>query len=175
MMQMLDAGGLPLLADEVRPADASNPRGYLELAAVKATARDSGWVDLAQGRAVKVIDALLEVLPAERDYRVIVLRRPIAEVLVSQRDMLARLGGARELHPDDSALGPQLEARLQGAVDALRWRPRAALLEVPYRVLVGGPAGWSDRVDAVLGGGLDVGAMASVVDAALYRARRPPN
>ena len=30
MMQMLHAGGMPLLVDEHRPADASNERGYFE-------------------------------------------------------------------------------------------------------------------------------------------------
>ena len=31
MMQMLSAGGVPLLHDAFRPADADNPRGYFEL------------------------------------------------------------------------------------------------------------------------------------------------
>ena len=33
VMQMLIAGGAPLLTDEVRSADADNPRGYFELGA----------------------------------------------------------------------------------------------------------------------------------------------
>ena len=35
MMQMLQAGGLEILTDAVRMADASNPKGYLEFEAVK--------------------------------------------------------------------------------------------------------------------------------------------
>ncbi|MCA9511706.1 MAG: hypothetical protein KC560_13435, partial [Myxococcales bacterium] len=35
-MQMLAAGGVPLLVDDARPPDASNPRGYLEYAPVRA-------------------------------------------------------------------------------------------------------------------------------------------
>jgi len=30
MMQMLQAGGMPLLIDGLRPADADNPNGYWE-------------------------------------------------------------------------------------------------------------------------------------------------
>ena len=40
MMQMLAAGGLPLLVDEQRPPDEDNPHGYFEYAPVKASARD---------------------------------------------------------------------------------------------------------------------------------------
>lgn len=33
MMRMLEAGGVPIVADGVRAADVSNPRGYFELEA----------------------------------------------------------------------------------------------------------------------------------------------
>ena len=36
VMQMLAAGGFPVLTDEARPPDDHNPRGYLEYAPVKA-------------------------------------------------------------------------------------------------------------------------------------------
>ena len=55
MMQMLQAGGMPVLTDGERSADESNPRGYLELEAVKLTRSDAGWVAEATGKAVKVI------------------------------------------------------------------------------------------------------------------------
>ena len=35
MMQMLSAGGLPALTDDLREADESNPRGYFEFEPVK--------------------------------------------------------------------------------------------------------------------------------------------
>jgi hypothetical protein len=35
MMQMLDAGGLPVLSDGERKADTDNPRGYLEWERIK--------------------------------------------------------------------------------------------------------------------------------------------
>jgi len=39
-MQMLHAGGMPVLADGVRTADADNPRGYFEFERVKALRTD---------------------------------------------------------------------------------------------------------------------------------------
>ena len=40
MMQMISAGGMPVLTDNLRSADANNPRGYYELESVKALARN---------------------------------------------------------------------------------------------------------------------------------------
>ncbi|MBW2497478.1 MAG: sulfotransferase family protein, partial [Deltaproteobacteria bacterium] len=39
MMQLLERAGVPILCDDDRPPDASNPRGYFEFAPVKATLR----------------------------------------------------------------------------------------------------------------------------------------
>ena len=54
LMQMLGAGGLPLLADEIRVADESNPAGYMEYEPVKQIGRDVSWFAGAAGRAVKI-------------------------------------------------------------------------------------------------------------------------
>src|SRR5512139_599996 len=77
VMQMLAAGGMPLLADEARRPDPDNPRGYFEYAAVRAIARDAGFVALAAGRAVKVVAPLLRHLPATQSYRVLLVERRI--------------------------------------------------------------------------------------------------
>ena len=37
MMKMLEAGGLPALTDNIRTADADNPKGYYEFERVKQT------------------------------------------------------------------------------------------------------------------------------------------
>src|SRR5687768_13248036 len=65
MMQMLAAGGLPLVTDEVRGADESNPEGYFELEAVKDLDKpiDPIWLRAARGRGVKIVSPLLEYLP----------------------------------------------------------------------------------------------------------------
>src|SRR5579871_4712916 len=68
MMNMLDAGGLPILADFRRPADEHNPRGYFEDERVRRLGQDSSWIDEARGRAVKVIYRLLRYLPSHLEY-----------------------------------------------------------------------------------------------------------
>src|ERR1700761_7537403 len=54
MMQMLAAGGMPILTDGIRTADEDNPRGYFEFEAVKRTKTDPSWVPTAVGKAVKI-------------------------------------------------------------------------------------------------------------------------
>ena len=44
VMQMLAAGGIPVLGDDLRRADEDNPRGYLEYEKVKSLERDSTWL-----------------------------------------------------------------------------------------------------------------------------------
>ena len=63
MMQILTSGGIEPLSDDCRPADPSNPRGYLEFEPVKRLASDHSWIDQATGKVVKVISPLLQFLP----------------------------------------------------------------------------------------------------------------
>ena len=96
MMQMLAAGGIPPLTDGQRAADPSNPRGYLEFDPVKRLKGDRSWLPQARGKAVKIIHLLLPELAdaSPGDYRVVMMRRPVGEVVRSQRAMLARQGKA---------------------------------------------------------------------------------
>src|ERR1700747_3518113 len=77
MMQMLSAGGMPVLTDRHRSPDKSNPRGYFEFEPVKRLRTDQSWLPAAQGRALKVIHLLLTELPADRRfaYQVLFMQR----------------------------------------------------------------------------------------------------
>ena len=92
MMQMLKAGGVEILSDGNRAADPDNPQGYWEYEPVKSLRRDNSWLKLAEGKAVKVISALLPYLDLDLTYKIILMKRPLAEVIASQRKMLQRLG-----------------------------------------------------------------------------------
>src|SRR4051812_5175083 len=81
LMQMLGAGGMPLLTDALRAPDEDNPRGYFEFDEVRRTATNDHWVDDAVGMAVKVIHVLLPRLPPRHHYRVLFLHRDLGEVL----------------------------------------------------------------------------------------------
>ncbi|MEQ1904090.1 MAG: alkaline phosphatase family protein [Pirellulaceae bacterium] len=94
MMQMLQAGGVPVLVDDHRQSDESNQRGYFEHEDAKRTATDSGWISAAKGKAVKIVVQLLKDLPPENHYRIVFMHRPLVEVVSSQKKMLGRLGKA---------------------------------------------------------------------------------
>src|SRR3989442_10700966 len=92
MMQMLQAGGMSLLKDDLRPPDADNPNGYWEYEPVKRLQQDDSWIPKAEGKAVKVVSALLQYLPPQHTYKIIFMQRPMQEVLASQTVMLERRG-----------------------------------------------------------------------------------
>ncbi len=170
MMQMLAAGGVPLLADDERPPDEDNPRGYFEYAPVKGSARDVGWWRDAPGRAVKVVHVLPRHLPDRGELRIVLVERELREVLRSQRTMLERAGEVLD-RAEEAALERVFEAQLAEARGWAATRPRTALLPVAHRSLIEAPADVVSRVEAFLGGGLDVDAMIACVDPTLYRSR----
>jgi hypothetical protein len=84
MMQMLQAANIPLLSDGQRVADEDNPVGYWELELVKKIKTDSSWLNNADCHGVKIISPLMFELPDEHQYKVIVMKRAMPEVLASQ-------------------------------------------------------------------------------------------
>src|SRR5947209_5003034 len=92
MMQMLANGGVEVVTDGVRAADADNPRGYYEFEPVKAIRRDASWLPATRGKAFKMVSQLLYHLPPGEAYRILFMERDLEETLLSQEKMLARLG-----------------------------------------------------------------------------------
>lgn len=170
MMQMIDAGGIKALTDQVRTADTDNPRGYFELEAVKKTRTDSSWLTGAMGRCVKLVHLLLMDLPAGHEYRVVFMRREMSEVIASQEKMLRRLGrGGGKLSGEQLARVYQQQL---DKVDAwLAGQPHFTVLRVEYARVIGDRVRAVEEVNAFLGGGLDTQAMAHAVDPGLYRNR----
>lgn len=171
MMQMLYAGGVPVLRDDERPADINNPHGYFELEAVKHTPVDDAWVARAPGHAVKVIHALLRVLPSVYRYRVIFMKRDLDEVVASQSAML------EELQHQGSELSAELlkasYAREYERIGAwLMDQPNFEVLEVSYNELIDAPMYWIDRVRTFVQAPLDADEMLRVIDTSLYRQRK---
>jgi hypothetical protein len=168
MMQMLDAGGLPLLTDDVRKADADNLRGYYESEPVKRTKDDPSWVAAADGKAVKMVYRLLFDLPASRTYRVIFLMRPLREVLASQRTMLERTKkGGSSL--DDKQLEEIFQRELEKIQAWLADRGHFTVHYVAYADLLEESAKQVRKIDNFLGRGLDTDAMQKVIDPKLSR------
>ena len=63
LMQVLDAGGVEVVTDNLRTADTDNPRGYYEFEKVKQVKRDVSWLPEIRGKAVKMVSQLLPDLP----------------------------------------------------------------------------------------------------------------
>ncbi|MGH8990076.1 MAG: sulfotransferase domain-containing protein [Acidimicrobiia bacterium] len=170
MMRMLEAGGMPVLADGVRTADDDNPHGYYEFERVKQLKADKAWVPEARGRAIKMVSALLPELPPDSRYRVVFMERDMTEMLASQRAMLARLGETDDPRPSEQ----QAAAFSRHVESLLAWvgrQPNFALLRVSYNEMISHPQPQIDGVNRFLGGRLDTAAMAGVLDRALYRQR----
>jgi hypothetical protein len=174
MMQMLAAGGMPVLSDGERKADTDNPRGYLEWERIKTLPRDAACIAEAEGKVVKVISQLLLSLPAGRDYRVIFMQRPLPEVLKSQDEMLQRRGNAKK-GGDSTAIAAAFERHL---VEVDKWfaaRSYAAILRLPYHSVLRAPQTAAESIAEFLAGSLpgplNVEAMTAQVDANLYRNR----
>lgn len=171
MMQMIAAGGFPVLADLHRPADAHNERGYYEYAPVKGTHRDDSWVAGAKGHAVKVVGPLILSMPRDKGYhyRVIFMQRDFAEIEASQRDMVRAASGGAGRGPERDLRAP-LE-NLARRVRRVMGMSRMPLLYVDYSQCIEDPAAAAAKVNAFLGGTLNEGAMRAAVDPKLYHHR----
>jgi len=174
MMQLLQAGGLPALTDGFRAADESNPRGYFEFEAVKQLRTDRSWLAQARGHVVKIIHLLLRELPQDGSfqYRIILMKRPIEEVLASQKAMLQRDG---KTSADAAVLRRAFESQLAQLESWLAGQAHCKVLPVEYHRALFEPAAVADELRRFLELDLDVAAMVQAVDPKLYRQRMTPN
>jgi len=170
MMQMLAAGGLPILSDGERKADTDNPRGYLEWERIKQLPKDPACIAEGEGKVVKVISQLLLSLPSSHEYRVIFMQRPLPEVLKSQDEMLKRRGNAPG-GGDNSAIEEAFQRHL---VEVNRWltgKSNIAVLRVHYHRVLREPQPTAEAIAEFLKVPLNVEAMTQQVDGSLYRNR----
>ncbi len=171
VMQMLAAGGMPVITDGQRAADSHNPRGYFELEAVKHTRTDHSWLAQAEGKAVKVVHLLLPHLPVDREYRVIFMQRDLLEIIASQRAMLQQQGRPTANLPD-ARLAELFGHQLSEVRQWLSRNPNFRVLYLQHRDVIETPLTAAQQIATFLGGGLDPQRMAVAVDPSLYRQRR---
>ncbi len=170
MMQMLNAGGLPVLSDGERKADTDNPRGYLEWERIKQLPKDPSLIAEAEGKVVKVISQLIRSLPADYEYRVVFMQRPLPEVLKSQDEMLRRRGTSDSI-TDTSAIEEAFQRHL---IDVNKWLAGKANVQVSrvhYHRVLREPKVVAEEIAAFLQVPLDIEAMVRQVDGSLYRNR----
>jgi hypothetical protein len=170
MMQMLVAGGMSALSDGERHADTDNPRGYLEWERIKQLPNDPGCIAEAEDKVVKVISRLLLSLPANHEYCVVFMQRPLPEVLASQDEMLRRRGTYKE-GADPAMIGAAFEKHLREVYAWLDSKRYVKNFRVAYHDALSQPKEISQQLEQFLGIQLKVEAMVQQVDASLYRNR----
>ena len=170
MMQMLAAGGMPILTDSERKPDIDNPRGYCEWEPAKLLPKKPELIDEAEGKAVKVISQLLLSIPRGRDYKVIFMERPLPEILASQDEMLRRRGKSASV--DHEVLTSAFKDHLNEVVTFLENHPDISVLRIGYRRLLNNPTEHTKFVKDFLSLDLNLSAMTAQVDPSLYRNRR---
>jgi predicted AlkP superfamily phosphohydrolase/phosphomutase/tetratricopeptide (TPR) repeat protein len=149
MMQMLQAAGMDLMHDGKRAADEDNTEGYWEWEEIKSLRKNPRLIEQAEGKAIKIISALLPQLPPGHRYRIIFMKRPVAEVIDSQWAMLARNG--HKPRAEKEHLIRTQQTHLDQTLAALRQRKDTALLEIDYPALVANPVGQIPALREFLG------------------------
>jgi hypothetical protein len=171
MMRMLAEGGLPVITDELRGADEDNPNGYFELEVVRQLKEgNAAWLKEANGKAVKVISALLEYLPQDYQYKVIFMERESRETLASQKKMLDHRGEAPRLSDED--MERQFHEHLAAVKPWLIRQPNMEVLYLKYNALLAQPQPFCEQIADFLDFPLNQTRMLAVPDQKLYRNRR---
>lgn len=170
MMRMLAEGGLPALTDELRRPDDDNPNGYFELEVVRQLKEGNfAWLNEANGKAVKVISALLEYLPQDHQYKVIFMERNPQETLASQKKMLDHRGQEPKL--SDEEMEQQFHTHVAAMKPWLVRQPNMEVLYVNYNTLITETQSSCERITEFLDMPLNQSQMLAVPDQQLYRNR----
>ena len=170
MMQMLQAGGLPVMTDGRRGADIDNPEGYWEWDEIKKLAKNPRIIEQVQGKVVKIISALLPSLPPKHRYKIIYMTRPVAEVVESQWAMLEHTN-QKPRSEKDHLIRVQRQHSEQ-ILGILKRSDRTEVLEISYPELVADPEAGIQAITAFLPGIFRASlAVRAVVKPGLYRNR----
>ena len=162
MMQLLAAGGLPILADENREADESNPKGYLELEAVKDIGSDQSFLHDAAGKAVKIVMPLLRFVQPTQPMKVIWMRRDESSILRSQQKMK---GQKAESAPFGLLQNMKSETELMEAW--LNRYPHVSYISIWYEEAMKFPETIAKRVADFVTAGLNQKQASSAIDGTL--------
>ncbi len=170
MMQMLEAGGMPIVTDHIRKPDEDNLRGYYEYEKVKEIKENSDWLDNCIGKAFKLVSVLLYSLPKDRKYKVIFMKRKMEEMLTSQKVMLERKGIKSDFMGDEE-MSKKFEKHLQKIEEWLANQNHIDTAYINYNDVIQNPYENAKRINRFLGNRLNVDKIASVVKKSMYRQR----
>jgi hypothetical protein len=170
MMKMLDVGGIPPLTDNIREADADNPKGYYEFEKVKKLPDDTEWLPEAHGKVVKILAELIKHLPDDHHYKIIFMMRDIDEIIASQRKMMIRRGEDPDIVPD-SEMKELLRTYLKNLKIFVKNHPNMEVCYISYNDLMRDLDFTLYEIEEFFNGGLNTNKMREVIDFSLYRNR----
>jgi len=170
MMQMLEAGGLPLYHDEERPADINNLQGYYELQSVKNLKQDNSFLSKAENKAVKIVSHLLTGLPDTFYYKIIFMQRDLQEIIESQNKMLIRLNADTKT-PDLFSIRKMYIKHLAESQEWLKNTKNLDHLFVSFNKLLESPSEHAEKICSFLEENLSIEKMAAAVNPSLYRTK----
>ncbi|MCF7870283.1 MAG: sulfotransferase domain-containing protein [Candidatus Omnitrophica bacterium] len=171
MMKMLEAGGIRPLIDNLRQADPDNPKGYYEYERVKKIKDDQDWLKQAEGKAVKMVSALLKHLPKNYQYKVIFMERKMAEILASQKKMLIRQNKPTDAIPDQK-MAQLYQKHLTKVKAWLKEQDNIEFIDIDYNQALKNPSEIIRKIKAFLSHNLDTSSMVGIIDNSLYRQRQ---
>ncbi len=165
IMQILQAGGLEILSDHKREADKNNPKGYLELEAVKNLSNDNSCLINQTGKAVKVISHLLKFLPKNQKYKIIFINRDVNEIIKSQQKMLK--DKIKNYSP--KTLKKAFKKELNNVKLWINKKPNIEILNLSFKEVIKNPKKEINKIIKFLNVPLDMDKMISIIDPNLYR------
>lgn len=168
LMRMLSQAGLTLYQSERREGDEHNPLGYYEHEKVKKLGAESDWIPEARGKVLKVVSPLLRYLPPTERYKILVMKRPLTEVVVSQQVMMGknRAGVMRNFPFQAAANMQQEEKRLE---NWLKMQPHIEFTEIQYYDCMEEPEMVLETIQEFLKTPLNLTEGAKAVDKNLHR------
>lgn len=148
MMQILQAGGLPLMTDGKRGVDLDNPEGYWEWEEIKSLAKNPRILERAHGKVIKIISSLVPSLPVKNHYKIIYMTRPVEQVVESQWVMLERTG--QKPKSERNHLIEVQRKHSEQILDVLKRSDRVEVLEISFPELVANPEAGIQTIAAFL-------------------------
>ncbi|MFN8283520.1 MAG: alkaline phosphatase family protein [Chitinophagales bacterium] len=171
MMQLLEAGGLPIFTDSLRSADENNKKGYYEHEAVKIIHKDNSWMKNAVNKTVKVVSHLLPNLPMRYKYKIVFMERDLHEIITSQSKMLQNLGKLQQntAHYNIEQSFRQTNDKIKKWLDT---KPNIEVLFIDYNKAIVNGNETIQELDNFFEGKLNQEKMQSIIDKNLYRSKQ---
>jgi len=169
LMQILNAGGIPISFDKSRKPDDNNPKGYFELEGGKIINKlieGNFPLDLYKGEFIKITAYGLKYLP-EGKYKILYSERNIDEILDSMEKMTGEKDEDRSKNKDSfQKLNKMIKEKIISRVDV-------EVLFLKYNEIIKEPEKNIKKIISFLKiNNVDVEEMISIIDPGLYRHRR---